>query len=349
MSSFSPIRVCLALMCLAIGGCSREEHRPALSEKDLQFSVEQDGAKLHLGRDGVLYRESEDPAQWIVVESVYDPKEFHNSYTTIENKVFRIAPDSEKRFEVLREFQENFDDLSVGSGSLKELVSENRLRWGSFTLQSPGAPTVGEYVELRKQLLTSERDFIDARIEVSAAQKRSGEKSLRCEVPPRTSDMITCKSSLSTPLVYFKDGDDFWYEAYYFVEGAFPLTLADLECEFVKNHPGIRLRFYENNQLGVELKALDKPQYKQTTDKPLLFPSNQWVKVRAHFRLSAFEGAVEVWQDDQKIIDTAGSTLPFPEAIYNSLEVGASAYSETEGKSVVYVDDIRVSDHPFES
>jgi hypothetical protein len=343
-----PRSVCVLFLALSVLGCNREERHSALSERDVQFSMEQDGSKLHLGRDGVVYRESDDPSEWIVVEKVYDPEEFRTAYVNEGEKVFRVAPDSGKRFEVLRQFKEDFDDLPVGPAGLKEMVHEQRLRWGSFTLQSPGKPTVEDYVELRKQLLEGNGDFADARIEISSAQKVSGERALRCEVPPRTSQMVTCKSSLSTPLVYFRNGDDFWFEAYYFIEGAFPLTLADLECEFIKNHPGIRLRFYDTDVLGVELKALDKPQYKQTPGAVIVFPRDKWVRVRAHFRLSAFDGIIEVWQDDNKIIEATGSTLPFPEAIYNSLEIGASAYSELEGTSIVYVDDVRISDRPFD-
>lgn len=343
-----PRSVCVFCLMLSVLGCKREERRLALSEQEVQFSIEQDGSKLHLGHDGVVYRDSENPREWIVVEKVYDPEEFRTAYVNEGEKVFRVSPDSDKRFEVLRQFDENFDDLPLGIAGLNDIVHERRLKWGSFTLQSPRKPTVEDYVELRKQLLDGKADFADARIEVSSAQKVSGEQSLRCEVPPRTSQMITCKSSLSTPLVYFKNGDDFWYEAFYFIEGAFPLTLADLECEFVKNHPGIRLRFYNTNELGVELKALDKPQYKQGSGAKITFPRDKWVRVRAHFRLSAFDGIIEVWQDETKIIDAMGATLPFPVAIYNSLEIGASAYSELEGTSIVYVDDVRISDRPFE-
>lgn len=339
---------CLLVALIAMVGCRRDELVSALSEKQIQFTVEQDGTKMHLGDDGVLYRESNDPAKWIVVDKVYDPAEFEKSYVTVDDKVFRVSPDNGKRYEVLRQFQEDFEDLPTGKAGLNEIIDEGRNRWGSFTLQSPRKSSVSEYVQLRNDLISGKSDFLDARLEVSPEQHVSGKVALRCEAPARSNSMVTCKASLSSPLVYFKNGDDFWYEAYYYIEGSFPLTLADLECEFVKNHPGIRLRFYDTNVLGVELKALEKPQFEQALSEPIRFPKNCWVRVRAHFHLSAFDGYIEVWQDDQKIIDTAGMTIPFPATIYNSLEIGASAFSETDGKSVVFVDDVRVSDRPFE-
>lgn len=51
--------------------------------------------------------------------------------------------------------------------------------------------------------------------------------------------MICCKSSLSSPLVYFRKGDDFWFRAFFFAEGSLPTTIMDLECEWIKLHAGI--------------------------------------------------------------------------------------------------------------
>ncbi len=337
-----------AMLGLFASGCHRQETQSALPKEEVQISVSDAGQKLHLGNNGVLYRESDDPQKWVVVETVYDPEEMRTAFTNESGKVYRVSPDNGQRFEVLRAFAEGFEDLPTGSAGLKELIGESRQRWGSLTLQSPQKPTVAEYVELRQQLIAGTADFVDARVEVTSDKKASGNSSLRCEAPARTNSMVTCKASLSSPLLYFKDGDDFWFEASYLVEDSYPLTLADLECEFVRNHPGIRLRFYDNNRLGVELKALDKPQYRQDSANSTAFPKGQWVLVRAHFHLSAFDGLIEVWQDGKKIIDAKGATLPFPAAIYSSLEIGASAFSELEGRAIVYVDELRIRDREFE-
>jgi hypothetical protein len=158
--------------------------------------------------------------------------------------------------------------------------------------------------------------------------------------------MVTCKASLECPLVYFREGDDFWFEAYYFAQESLPLTLIDLECEFIEQHPGIRLRLFDDESLGVELKALDKPQFRQPSSKAVAFPKNQWVHVRVHFALAAKEGRMEVWQDGQQVLDRTGITLPFRSCIYNSLEVGISAYSNSNQKCVLFVDDLRCSHAP---
>jgi len=165
--------------------------------------------------------------------------------------------------------------------------------------------------------------------------------------PAKPASMITCKASLSSPLAYFRNGDDFWFEAYYWVEGSLPLTLVDLECEFVAEHPGIRLRIFEDGALGVELKALDKPQYRQFAESRVTFPKRKWVCARVHYFLSTDDGRMEIWQDGQKVLDKSGITLPFQSAIYNSLEIGISAHCNPSEPCVLYLDDLRVSASEF--
>lgn len=121
------------------------------------------------------------------------------------------------------------------------------------------------------------------------------------------------------------------------------MTLIDLESEFVQEHPGIRLRIFDDGALGVELKALSKPQYRQAPEKRIAFPKDQWVCVRVHFHLSPTDGKMEIWQDGVKVLDKAGTTLPFRSAIYNSLEIGISAHGNPEDSCTLFVDDIRCS------
>jgi hypothetical protein len=340
-NSFIPLLLCLA-------GCHQDTVVAPLPAEQVQLSRQHDGTMWHLSNDGRLYREVQGGKGWVYHDTIFDAKEVSAAYEVQDETTYRVSPDDQsQKYRVLRNFQENFDDLPTGMKGLMNLVGTEREIWGSITLQSPRAPEVKDYVSLRNQLISGSGDFLDARIEVSDEQHRSENQSLRCEAPPRTSSMITCKASLSSPLVYFKQDDDFWFEAYYYVAGALPLTLADLESEFVREHAGIRLRFYEGNQLGVELKALSKPQYRQKSGTAIEFPRARWVKVKLHLSLKMSDGLIEVWQDDVKIVETKGDTLPFPSAIYNSLEIGASAYSELSGVSVVYVDDIRVSDVAF--
>lgn len=330
-----------------LAGCTRMPETEPFPAEQIEITRVVDGQSYFLVANGNAYREIEPNRRWQLVERVFDPEEIKRSYVTESGTTYRVDPENQRRFAVLRQLNDGFDDLSTGPAGLTKLVSEERLLWGSFTLQSPQAPTVADYVALRRDLLAGTSDFRDGRIEPTQEKARSGSTSLKCVAVAKPESMITCKASLSSPLVYFRNGDDFWFEAAYWIEGQRPLTLVDLECEFVVEQPGIRLRIFEDHSLGVELKALDKPQYRQAAETRVSFPIGRWVVARVHYLLAPDAGRIEVWQDGQQVLDCSGITLPFRSAIYNSLEIGISAHSDPAGPSVVYVDDVRCADSEF--
>ncbi len=339
----SQIRLAFALVAVFGLGCNRKQLVPPFDVERLELAYESDGQKFYVVDDGNAYLDTGSGEAWELVMQVFDPAEVERSYVTENDKTYRIAPDTQRRFEVQRELAESFEDVSSGLPGLLELVSEARQRWGSFTLQSPEAPTVADYVAHRQAMLAGEASFRDSRVEPSTEKAHSGNQALKCVAPARPDDMITCKASLASPLVYFRNGDDFWFEAYYWAEQSLPLSLIDLECEFVAEHPGIRLRIFDDETLGIELKALNKPTYRQAEETRITFPRKKWVHVRVHFALSTTNGKMEVWQDGEKVLDCTGITLPFRSAIYNSLEVGISAHSNSSQACVLFVDDLRCS------
>ena len=80
----------------------------------------------------------------------------------------------------------------------------------------------------------------------------------------------------------------------------------------------------------------------------MIFPTGRWVQLRAHLVLTEQDnGVIELWQDGQKIIDTRGKTLVLAHAIYNSIEIGISAYNEQGKTATLYVDDFCISDQPI--
>ena len=122
----------------------------------------------------------------------------------------------------------------------------------------------------------------------------------------------------------------------------------DLECEWIKQHAGIRICIDESGRLFVELKALDKPKYHQLGDDPVVFPLGRWVEVKAHFLLShKDDGVIQLWQDGQLIVDTHGVTLPLKRVSYSSLEIGISAHSYGDKPCELWVDDLEVSNQPL--
>ncbi len=60
------------------------------------------------------------------------------------------------------------------------------------------------------------------------------------------------------------------------------------------------------------------------------------------------DGVIELWQDGQKILDTHGKTLVLAHAIYNSIEIGISAYNEQGKTATLYVDDFHISHQPIQ-
>jgi hypothetical protein len=270
------------------------------------------------------------------------------AYRREGDTIYRIDQDSGARYPVRHRFREDFEGLSAGVSGLRQLIGIQR-GWGELTLQSPQAPTVQAYVALRRRILEQGAEFADASVAPTHDAAHGGLVCLQCVAPPRGAGMVTCKASIACPLVHFAAGDDFWYRAYYMALDARPHTVMDLECEWLAEHGGIRIIIDQAGRMGVELKALDKPMYRQAREPAAVFPLGKWTKVQAHFKLSAKpDGIVQLWQDDHLIVDTHGVTLPLSRVIYSKLEIGISAHSFGDRPARLLVDDIEVSDRPFD-
>ncbi|MCP5556644.1 MAG: hypothetical protein H7A55_02720 [Verrucomicrobiaceae bacterium] len=318
-----------------------------IPEAQIELTKVIDGMTFKLTDQGELYRVDDRTGKWHYHDTVFDLKGMMASYRVEGDATYRINPETNESIPTRRRFREGFEALPTGVEGTRRMIGIER-GWGALTLQSPSAPQVKDYVRLRSQILTGGGDFRDASVAPDDSKFRSGSLSLKCVAPPRTSDMICCKSSISSPLIYFRQGDDFWFRGYFFAGSSRPHTIMDLECEWLKQHSGIRVMIDEMGRLGVELKALDKPKYRQTMNDPILFPLGQWVEVKVHFVLSHTEdGVIQLWQDGQLVVDTHGVTLPLKRAIYNSLEIGISAHSYGDLPCELWVDDLEVSDQPF--
>lgn len=318
-----------------------------LPDSEVETTKVFEGVTYKLDYQGRAYRVDERANKWRFHAAVLDVAGMTAAYETENGVTRRTAPDTGERFATVRQLREDFEGLAMGVDGLREMIGPAR-GWGSLTLQSPQFPSVGEYVALRRRILEEGHGFEDASIAPDSARSHGGGRSLKCVAPPPTGDMITSKSSVSCPLVYFRKGDDFWYRAFYYAESARPMAIMDLECEWLEHQGGIRLCIDQTGRLMGELKALDKPTFRQPNDAAVLFPLNQWVEVQAHFQLSdGADGVVQIWQDGQLLVDARGVTLPLPRVIYSSLEVGISAHSYGDQTALLWVDDIEVSDKAF--
>lgn len=306
-----------------------------------------DGIIYKLADDGNVFRVIDERGTWTLVDRMFDPAEIARDFVKVGDEVFRVDIESGKRYLLLKHFEEGFEGIPEGAAGLRSLIGDER-KWTEFTLQTPQTPNVSEYVELRKRILSENADFLDASVAPSSLLFHGGQQSLRCICPAKSSNMICAKASLGTGFICFEEGDDIWFQAWYRIEGPTrPLTLADIEGRHVKESPGIRLMLFDGNQLGVELKALDKPKYRQTAGDAIDFPIDKWVQVTWHVALHPDAGKVQVWQDDRLVVDTTGPTLPFSGIMYNSLEVGISAHSFGDQPATLFVDDVVITTKPL--
>jgi hypothetical protein len=287
-----------------------------------------DGARYKITR-GDAYRWAKD--RWVFVQNLYDPDFYAKNYVEPNGRIFRIADG--KHWEVGRSFRSSFE----GAKSLRDLIGEKH-RWTEFTLQSPKTPTVQDYVALRRRILQGDGDFLDNRIEIATVAGRRG---LRFHSVAKTKEMVCSKASIGTEFVHFPKGDDFWFAAWYYVEDGMPLSILDLESSWIAGSPGPRVFLDEEGCAYVELKFAEKPSYRPTGKNRIPVPRRKWVRFQLHLGISETDGAIELWQDGAKTLDTRGRTLPLADTVLQSLEVGISANDRT---TTLFVADVVVSD-----
>ncbi|MEK7467467.1 MAG: heparin lyase I family protein [Planctomycetota bacterium] len=326
------MRITVAASMLAVGlfvACAGEPMPPdAELEK---VAIESDGNRVAI-LDGAGYVYNREAKKWEFYKRLWEKDWFEKNYAVDGDRVFRISDDGSK-VEVSRRFKSGFEDAAT----IKDLIGLKH-GWTAFTVQSPKALDVSDYVKLRNRILKEGAPFLDNVVEPSTAKAHGGKTALRTFSVASTKEMVCAKSSLQSELIHFRKGDDFWYSAWYFIEDRVPFTLMDLESTWIEGHSGIRITT-SGKGLGFELKHPPKPHYRPTNPTPI--PVGKWFRVVAHVKLDEKDGVCELWQDGVKVCEGKGQTLPFAEAVYNSLEVGISA---TNVESTTWVDDVEVSD-----
>jgi len=320
----------------------RQQSIPMPDASLVELTVEHDGTTYKLV-DGDLYRVAFQD-RLVFVETIYDKDFQQTNYASQDGIVYRVVAETGQRYPTRRHFEDGFENAN----QLTDLIGEQR-GWTSFTLQSSSTPSVRDYVDLRSRILRNEATFVDNRVEPSAEIVHTGTVALKCYSLPPTPQMVCAKASLSTELLYFVKGDDVWFSAWYFIPaGEMPFTLMDLECTWIKEHPGMRIMI-EDGVVMFELKWAHKPEYRQPQANRVRIPVRQWVHLRVRLHLSdSPDGQVQLWQDDSLLIDAQGQTLPLAGAIYDSLEIGISAHSFGPNPATLYVDDVVISDQPLD-
>jgi hypothetical protein len=127
-----------------------------------------------------------------------------------------------------------------------------------------------------------------------------------------------------------------------------PFTVLDLETTWINQQPGMRIVIADGKHACFQLKGFEHPYYRQPKGKEVVFPTGRWVHLKAHLKLTEKDdGVIELWQDGKKIVDARGQTLVLARTIFNSFEVGISAYNEDGKAATLYVDDVSISVQPM--
>jgi hypothetical protein len=266
--------------------------------------------------------------------------DFASAYSVDGCDISRVADDG-SLVPVGKQFEAMFDAVE---GPLACDLLGPTYGFTTFTLQSPASPDIPDYIARRDCLCLGDCDFADNRLEVLAEAAHDGTRGIRATAVPPSEAMtavgFTSKASIETPLVHYVRGDEVTIRAWIRVQegGGVPYGLIDLESTWIDGAAGPRL-LIEGGALEVELKFADRPRFWQPD--PVPFPIGAWVDVQITYLLQPDDtGRVQVWQNGIQVIDAAGQTLPLPNTILSSLEIGITAHDGEGGTAVLDVDSV---------
>ncbi len=232
--------------------------------------------------------------------------------------------DKKKYFDGPNQYFDSFENYK----NKDSLIDGDDVRWSFFQLTKPTNS-----------------------IDIDSILTHSGSKSL--VFTAEKSDEIVSKASSSKQFMAFWEGQTLVSECWYYIEGTDSLNwlfLMDLEEKVaIGAGPGMRLALV-NDKIRVEHKYFN-PDITQNQGKAIIFPRNQWVKLRFETLLSKKKkGNVKVYQNDVLIISQDHwETLPTDflyfqqgtKGMYNSVEFGITANSK-ENNTKLYIDDVNV-------
>jgi Polysaccharide lyase len=323
-------------------GCSSavsDESRGCGPEGLLESFVTPDGFEVFIYEDGTA--RTDDGGTCTVILQYFDPDFLQKHYLTNESGTFLVI-EGGGLFPTKNDFVDDFEGYGDFTDMFVRSPADTDRYWSSFTLLSPQAPTIAEYVELRSCILDGSCSFRDNRIGIVEDPADATNRVLRFTSVPPSPGMITAKSSISSELSFFIQGSDVWFQADYYIESGMPFSLVDLENDYFLEGPGPRV-VIRGDALAIENKFGSKINYLQSNPVPV--PLGRWFSVKVHLRYShGTDGLIELWQDGEQLISARGINLPTVNSVQNSVEVGVTA---TSIGSVLLLDNMRISGTPF--
>ncbi|MFS4467147.1 heparin lyase I family protein [Maribacter sp. 2210JD10-5] len=314
------------------------ETNACTTENLLENFTDPGGNNIFIYKDGKVFLQNDTGCNFEL--QYFDPAFEDDNYSTTNDGIF--IKEGSDLIPVKNNFQEDFEVAEFTDLFSSDANNEDFF-WTNFTLQSPLAKEVADYVALSKCILEGFCDFRDNRMDIIADPTNPENQVLKFTAVKPTSDMVTSKSSLGTVLNFFKKTDEVWFQADYFIEEGMPYSIVDFENSYFEGAPGPRVVIREN-KLVVENKFGNKAIFFGTSDRTV--PVGEWFTVKVYLKYSnEADGVVEIYQDGERLFRTIGINLPTANAIQNILEVGISA---TDEETVLLMDNIRISDTSFE-
>lgn len=188
-------------------------------------------------------------------------------------------------------------------------------------------------------------------VELTTEVVHSGRQSLKCFATAKRGDGAS-KADIGRGGFRFVKGDHVWSQCWLFLKGTEDASLVflwDLECSSKWQSPGRRLYLQSGGVLTSDIgKWFFAHVFRQPWDRGVPFPRDRWVRLKVHLFLSeSSDGVMEVWQDETKVLDGHGQTLPTSKTVYDRLQVGITANGNHTHAHTLYVDDVIISNRPI--
>ncbi len=82
---------------------------------------------------------------------------------------------------------------------------------------------------------------------------------------------------------------------------------------------------------------------RQDSSRARVFPVAQWVRIRVRIALSSEgTGRIEVWQNDHRVLDARGITLPRRDSTCTRMQIGITTNRNEVSSNELFVDDVSV-------
>jgi len=332
----------MAICLILLVSCKKDDNllqelSVCSSNELLEKFTASSGQDIYIYEDGKLYTNTNGLCEFEL--QYFEPNFLQTYYLINDRGAFLVKSEL---FPTKNNFIENFEYTTSFTGLFIRSLADTSLYWTNFTLQSPAAPTVSDYVTLSQCILDGTCTFIDNKIELVNDPTDFSNKVLKFTSVAPTANMVTSKSSISSTINFYLKKSGIWFEADYYIESGIPFSIVDFENSYFYQHPGPRI-VIRGNMLEFENKFGTKINIDNNSG--VTISPNQWFTLKVHLKYSnESDGIIELWQDGIQIISETGINLPTSNSIQNVLEVGATASSDG---CVLLFDNMRISDTEF--